>query len=104
MKDITQAIWYDEIKPNQKGVYLLVFFAVWCPPCRMFKESNEELANKDGIPVFRVDVDQNMKLSGEFGIKNLPTWFIMKDGEILEKMVGYKPYNELKQDVLKHIN
>ncbi|VEU60552.1 Thioredoxin [Mycoplasmopsis bovigenitalium] len=104
MKDITQAIWYDEIKPNQKGVYLLVFHAVWCPPCRMFKESSEELANKDGIPVFRVDVDQNMKLSGEFGITNLPTWFIMKDGEVLQKMIGYKPYNELKQDVLKHVN
>ncbi|BAP00786.1 thioredoxin [Mycoplasmopsis californica HAZ160_1] len=103
LREITEKEYKEQYASTQKGTYLLVFHALWCPPCRNFKHSLEELAQKDGVDIFRIDVDENRQLPGEFGVKNLPTWFIMKDGEVVEKVVGYHPYSELKEFVSKHL-
>lgn len=101
--EISELQYKEEIAGKKDSTYVLVFHATWCPPCRNFKSSLEELAEKDGIDVYRIDVDQNQSLAGEFGVRNLPTWFIMKDNQVAEKVVGYQPYDELVQTVKKHL-
>ncbi len=66
------------------------FWATWCGPCRMVGPIIEELAKEyDGkIVVGKCDVEENEDLALEFGIRNIPTILFMKNGEVVDKLVG----------------
>lgn len=102
LQDVNKKYVFENIE-NKKGVYLLVFHALWCGPCRMFKESLTELNEKEGIEVLRVNIDEEQELASEFKVKSIPTWFIFKDGKIVEQAMGYLPYSELKKKVSKYL-
>lgn len=90
---------FEEFK-NMNGVSLLAFKAAWCGPCRMLSPILDEIANEnDAIQVGMVDVDSNPELSADFSIRNVPTTFIMKDGEVVGKIIGAKS----KSDILSEI-
>ncbi|WP_029608561.1 thioredoxin family protein [Mycoplasma simbae] len=103
LREISEKEFKEQVYPVEKGTYLLVFHALWCPPCRNFKHSLEELSEKDGFNVYRIDVDANLQLPNEFGVKNLPTWFVIKDGQVAEKMVGYYTYADLRAHLEKYL-
>lgn len=66
------------------------FWATWCGPCRMVGPIIEELAKEyDGkIVVGKCDVEENEDLALEFGIRNIPTILFMKNGEVVDILVG----------------
>ncbi|UUD35399.1 thioredoxin family protein [Mycoplasmopsis caviae] len=102
LKEINQTEYKENIEGKEKGLYLLVFHALWCPPCKMFKTSLEELNKMDGIPVYRIDVDQNTQFTHEMGVSSMPTWFIIKNSKVMEKVTGYIPYEQLKAKVMEY--
>ena len=66
------------------------FWATWCGPCRMVSPIISKMAEKyDGkIIVGKCDVEDNEELAAEFGIRNIPTILFIKNGEVVDKIVG----------------
>ena len=81
---------FDETIKN--GVVLVDFWATWCGPCKMLAPNVEEIAKEyEGRAVVgTVDVDENPDLAERFGIMSIPALFVFVNGEVKEKLIGYR--------------
>lgn len=90
----------------KEGVTLVDFWAVWCAPCRMQGPIIEEVATEigDKATIAKLDVDKNSMTSRRYGIRNIPTMMIFKDGELVQTFVGLKDKNTLLSALKNHID
>ena len=90
---------FDELVSNSEKPVLLDFWAEWCGPCRMIAPIIEELHNQygDKVVIGKVDVDDSAKVSEKFGIRSIPTLVFMKNGEMVDKLVGAVPKNTIEE-------
>jgi len=74
-------------------------WAPWCGPCRMLGPIIDELAKemKGKIVFGKLNVDENPSTSGKFGVMSIPTLLIFKNGEMIDRLVGALPKEQLKQ-------
>lgn len=81
---------FKEMVLNSDKPVLVDFWAVWCGPCRMLGPIVEEIATdfEGKAVVGKVDVDNNQQVSVDYGIRNIPTVLIFKNGEVVDKIVG----------------
>jgi len=75
---------------DAKGVVVVDFWAAWCPPCLAMAPMFEKMAAKfEGRAKFcKFDVQKNEKIPSQYGIMNIPTIIIFKDGKESETLVG----------------
>ena len=77
-----------------KGIILVDFYTEWCGPCKMLSSILEEI---DYMEVIKVDADKFPDLAMKFGVMSVPTLCFFKDGLMMQKEIGYRTPEEIKE-------
>lgn len=81
----------------ESGVQLVDFWATWCGPCKMIAPVLEELAaDYEGkADILKLDVDENPSTAAKYEVMSIPTLIVFKDGQPVDKVVGFQPKRKL---------
>ena len=87
--EITDATFEETVLKSDKPV-MVDFWAAWCGPCRMVGPIIEQISEEytEKAVVGKVDVDANQEFAAKYGVRNIPTVLVFKDGEVVGRQVG----------------
>ena len=90
---------FDTELGKHKEVMLVDFWAEWCAPCRAIAPTLDELARESAgkVSLAKVNVDEHPGLAARYGIRSIPTILIMKDGTVVDQVIGAVPKAQLKK-------
>ncbi len=98
--EVTDDDWDAEVLKNDTPV-LVDFWAEWCAPCRAMGPYVDKLAEEytGKLKVVKMNTQDNPEVPAKYGITAIPTFLLIKGGEVVKQMVGSQPYAELKKAV-----
>ena len=85
---------------------LVDFWAVWCGPCRMVAPLVDEIAREQAgkLKVMKLDVDENQGTAMTYGVMSIPTLILFKNGQPVERIVGFRPKADMEKKILPHLD
>ena len=83
---------------------IIDFYADWCGPCKMMSPIIDEIAEEvgDKIKVGKINVDENQELAATFQVSSIPVVFFIKDGKIVDRIVGANPASVYQEKIAEH--
>ena len=101
--EIKDATLEDVLKTDK--LIVIDFWAEWCGPCKMVGPIIDQLAEeyKDKVVIGKVDVDNNDDATSKYSIRNIPTTIFIKDGEVVDKIVGAGSKKSFVEKIEKHL-
>lgn len=82
------------------------FWAEWCGPCKMIAPILQELAveYRGQLKITKLDVDENPSTAMAYGVMSIPTLILFKDGQPVERIVGYMPKERLLKQITPYLS
>ncbi|MGB3863565.1 MAG: thioredoxin [Candidatus Aminicenantaceae bacterium] len=105
INEITSGVFKNEVLNSDIPV-VVDFWAPWCGPCRMVAPVLEEISQKMNgkIKFVKLNTDENQKTAMDYQIMAIPSLLIFKDGQEVDRIVGFVPQEQLEADLQKIIS
>lgn len=102
--DVTDNTWESAVLQSQVPVFV-DFWAEWCAPCRAMGPFIDRLAGEyEGkLKVVKLNTQDNTEVPARYGITAIPTFLVIKNGEVASQLIGQHPYDKLKAAVAPHL-
>jgi thioredoxin 1 len=90
---------FEQVVLRSSVPVMVDFWAVWCGPCKMIAPHVAGLAQEFAgrAVVGKLNVDENPRVAGQYGIMSIPTLLIFKGGKVVDQIGGAQPAQVLRQ-------
>ncbi len=97
---------FDETLATTDELLLVDFWATWCGPCRAIAPVLDALERDQAgrVRVAKVNVDDEPALAARYGVRSIPTILFVKDGRVVDTVIGAAPRATLDAKVAKHLS
>jgi thioredoxin len=94
-----------DVEANASPTVVVDLWAPWCGPCRFVGPILEELSRDwaGRLKVVKVNVDDNQRLAMRFDARSIPTMVVMRDGQVVDRIVGALPKPALQARIEPHL-
>ena len=89
---------------DENDIILIDFWAEWCGPCKMVSPILEEISKEFGLPVGKLNVDENPGKSQEYSVQSIPTMVLFRDGRPVHTVLGAMPKHKLLKELAEWLN
>jgi len=102
--DVTDSNWNSDVLESDTPVFV-DFWAPWCGPCKTMLPYVEKLAEDygDKLKVVKLNTQDHGEVAAKYGITSIPTFMVIKNGEVAEQVLGTQPYPALQKLVDSHL-
>jgi thioredoxin 1 len=107
LQDVTEATFQtDVIEASKTQPVMVDFWATWCAPCIRLTPAVEQIAkeNVGKLKVVKINIDDNMNVSGRFNIRSIPTLLVFKGGQVAEQIVGPGNKDQIAKLLERHLS
>ncbi len=105
VKKLKEEDFQEKVLKADKPV-VVDFWAKWCSPCLKMEPIIEELSEefKDKVDIYKLNVDESASKAAEYGVRGIPAYFFLKNGEVVDRVVGITSKKELVRRLMRLIS
>ena len=94
-----------EVEAKAAPTVVIDLWAPWCGPCRIVSPMLDQFAREHAgrVKVVKVNVDDNQRLAVRFDAMSIPTMVVMRDGQVVDRIIGAMPQPVLWSRLEPHL-